>query len=65
MRQDQIGLKLGEPIVGDARVGEQPEAGVDAVDGLAARDDPIDRGCRIGNALYGRPGVWPGRSAVR
>ena len=37
VREDQIGLQLGEPVVGDAGLGEQAEAGIDAVDGAPAR----------------------------
>ncbi len=44
VRQDEVGLKLGKALVGNARVGEQAEPGVDAVDGFAAGDDAIDRG---------------------
>ena len=39
MRQHERALQLGEPRVVDARAREEPEAGVDAVDGLARRDD--------------------------
>ena len=52
MRQDEVGLELGEPVVGDARVGEQAEAGVDAVDGLAAGDDALDRRGGSRDALH-------------
>ena len=52
VRQDQVGLQLGEPVVGNARVGEQAEAGVDAVDRLAAGDDALDRGGGVGDALH-------------
>ena len=54
VRQDQIALQLGQPIVGDARVGEQPEAGVDAVDRVAAGDDPLDRSGGRRDALHRR-----------
>ncbi len=53
VRQDQIGLQLGQPVVGDAGIGEQPEAGVDAIDGLAGSDDAVDGGGGIGDALQG------------
>ena len=43
VRQDQVGLQLGQAFGRDARVGEQAEAGVDAIDGLAAGDDALDR----------------------
>jgi len=42
VRQDQVGLELGQSLIGNARVGKQSEAGVDAVDGLAPRDDALD-----------------------
>ncbi len=51
--EDEVGLELRQPIVGDAGVGEQAEAGVDPVHRLAARNDAIDRrggGC---DALHG------------
>ena len=52
VRQDQIGLELGEAVVGDARVGEQAEAGVDAVNRLAAGNDAVDRRGGVGDALH-------------
>jgi hypothetical protein len=42
VRQDQIALQLGQAAVGDAGVGKQAEAGVEAVDRLAAGDDAFD-----------------------
>ena len=42
--EDQVALEVGELVGGDAGLGEQAEAGVDAVDGLAAGDDAVDRG---------------------
>ena len=42
--EDEVALELAELVGGDAGLGEQAEAGVDAVDGLAAGDDAIDRG---------------------
>ena len=51
VRQDQIGLQLGQALIGDAGVREHAEAGVDAVDGLAAGDDAIDRCCGGDDAL--------------
>ena len=41
--EDQIALKVGELRRGDARLGEQSETGVDAIDGLARGDDAFDR----------------------
>src|SRR4051812_6705288 len=46
----EVGLELGEAVVGDARVGEQAEAGVDPIDGLAAGDDAVDRSRRGSDA---------------
>ena len=43
---------LGEPFVRDARVSEQAEASVDAINGLAAGHDAIDRGRRFRHALH-------------
>ena len=43
VRQHQRALQLRETRVVDARAREQAEAGVDAVDGLAGRDDAVDR----------------------
>ena len=54
MRQDQVALEFGQPVARDSRVGEKPEAGVDPVDGLAARDDPLDRGGRGVDPLHAR-----------
>ena len=42
--EDQVALELAKLVGGDAGLGEQAEAGVDAVDGLAAGDDAVDRG---------------------
>ena len=39
VRQDQVGLQLGQPVVRNAGLGEQAEAGIDAVDGAPARED--------------------------
>ena len=46
VRQDEVALQLLEPIGRDPRLGEQAEAGIDAVDGTAAGDDPPDGGGR-------------------
>ena len=54
VRQDQVGLELGQAVVGNARVGEQAEAGVDAIDRLARGDDALDRGGGGGDALHRR-----------
>ena len=43
VRQDQVALQLLEPAGRDPGLGEQAEAGVDAVDGAAALQDPDDR----------------------
>ena len=43
VRKDEVGLELGKTLVGDARVRQQAEAGVDAVNRLAARNDAVDR----------------------
>ena len=56
VRQDEVGLQLGQPVVRDARVGEQAEAGIDAVDRLAAGNDALDRRGRVA-----RRAAWPRR----
>ena len=55
VRQDQISLQLGEAGIGDAGVGQAAEAGVDAVDRVARRDDALDR--RGGGGDAGQRGV--------
>src|SRR3546814_7806730 len=42
MRQDEVGLKFRQPLVRDAGLGEEAEAGVDAVNGAPRFDDPLD-----------------------
>ena len=59
VRKDEICLKLGQALVRDARVGEEAEAGIDAVDGLAACDDALDRARGFGDAGH-RGFVEPG-----
>src|SRR5204863_1408584 len=54
VRQDQIGLQLGQPVVGNARLREQAEAGVDAVDRAASGDDSADI---LRRRVDRRPGV--------
>ena len=54
VRQDQVALQIGQPFVGDARVGEQSEAGVDSVDRVAAGDDAFDRRGGGRDALHRR-----------
>jgi hypothetical protein len=53
VREDQVGLKLREPVIRNARVGEQAETGVDAIYGLAAGDDALDRCRGLTDALHG------------
>ena len=53
--EDQIALKVGELVGGDTGLREQAKAGVDAVHGRAAGDDPV-------NASGG--GVDPGQRVV-
>ena len=50
VRQDDVALKLREIGRLDAHAGEFAEAGVDAVDRLAAGEDPLDRGGARGHA---------------
>src|SRR5256885_15630185 len=52
VRKDEVGLKLGKAVGRDARIGEHAEAGIDAVDRLAASDDALDRGGGAGDALH-------------
>ena len=40
----RLRLQLRQPVVGDAGLGEQAEAGIDAIDGAPARQDPADAG---------------------
>ena len=51
VREDQVGLKLGKPVVRDARVRQQAEAGVHAIDGLSARNDAFHRSRGLCHAL--------------
>ncbi len=51
VREDEIALQLSQPVGGNAGVGEQAEAGVDAIDGLSAGDDPFDRRGGGGDAI--------------
>ena len=44
MREDDVALKLGQIGRLDAHAGQFTEAGVDAVDRLAAGENPLDRG---------------------
>ena len=55
VRQDQVALQLGQAVGCDAGAGEQAEAGVDAVNRLAAGDDAVDRSG--GDANAGEAGV--------
>ena len=43
VREDQVALQFLEPVVRDAGLGEQAEAGIDAIDGAAAVEDAADR----------------------
>ena len=54
MRQDQVGLQLRQPMRGDSRVGEDAEACVDAIDGVAVRDDAVDGRARLRRCGSGR-----------
>ncbi len=54
VRQDQVALKLGQPVARNPGLREQPEAGIDPVDGAPARHDPPDAG---GRGVDRRPGV--------
>ena len=47
VRENEIGLKLGEAIVGNARVSKQAETRVDAIDGLAARNDSLHAAAEV------------------
>ena len=49
MRADQIDLKSLQIGVGNARLGELAEAGVDAIDRLAGGEELIDQGMALGN----------------
>src|SRR4029450_10341657 len=51
--EKEVGLQLRQPVGGDSGVGEQAEAGVDAVNRLARGDDALDAGGRLGNAPHG------------
>ena len=62
MREDEVGLQLGQAIGRDGGVGEQAEAGVDAVDGFARGDDALDRGGRGANAAETRGVELGGRA---
>ena len=62
VRQDEVGLELGETGVGNSGVGEQAKAGVHAVDGFAAGDDALDRRRGGGNAIHAG-GIQLGGSA--
>jgi hypothetical protein len=42
MAEHQIGLQRLQVLAGDAGVGQESEAGVDAIDGLSGGDDPGD-----------------------
>jgi hypothetical protein len=71
MREQQRALQLGEARVVDAGAREEPEAGVDAVDGAVLGDEPrdgrrrrVDRGPRGGvdrEFARRRPDVAQGR----
>ena len=50
--ENEVGLQLRQAVGGDGGVGEQAEAGVDAVDRLAGGDDALDRGGAFGDALH-------------
>ena len=52
VREDQIALQVEQPVVGDTGLGEEAEAGIDAVDGLAAGDDPASGVMRHADAGY-------------
>ncbi len=52
VREDEVGLKLGQPIVGNAGIRQQSEAGVDAIDGLAASDDAVHGRSSVGDTLH-------------
>ena len=54
MRQHERALQLREPRVVDSRTREEPEPGIDAVDGVARRDDPRDRFRRTIDGGLGR-----------
>ena len=62
VRQDQVGLQLGKAVVRNTRVGEETEAGVDAVDRLATGDDALDRSGSVGDPLHRRVVEAHGRS---
>jgi hypothetical protein len=51
VREDEVSLKLGQPIVGNAGIRQQSEASVDAIDGLAASDDAVHGRSSVGNTL--------------
>ena len=53
MREDEVGLQLGQAIGRDGGVGKQAEAGVDAVNGFAGGDDALDAGGGSGDATHG------------
>ena len=63
VREDEVGLQLGQPLGRDPRVGEQAEAGVDPVHRLARGDDALDRGGGGGNAA--QRGVVEARGSAR
>ena len=63
VRQDQVRLQLGEALVRNARAGKKAEAGVDAVDRLATRNDPLDRRGGFRHPLHG--GIVETRARAR
>src|ERR1700730_11101988 len=48
MAQHEMALQSAQLVVRNARLGELAEAGVETVDGFAARDDPLDRTSAFG-----------------
>src|SRR4051812_33402253 len=63
VRQDQVGLELGEAVIGDPGVGEDAETGVDAVHDAAAGNDPVDRSGGFVDALESGVVKFRARSA--
>ena len=63
MREDEVGLKLGQPLMRDSGLGEEAEAGVDAVDGAARLHDPLHARLRGIDGVEGGGFEGNGRAA--